>query len=481
MGLAREGEPVERTERLALPARRGWRGGVLDQITEALTAVAEVCLHPIVVLPLFFAGLTTSTVTVGLAIAVVLAAAPLGMVPALLLERRTGLQTTALLGAAGGRALALSALAGIGALLSDRQPQLLGVAIALLALGLACGGFTEPLRRAGGNLDTPLSGRNRWFLTGTLAAVGGALLARPLLAGADASFPSRYLQLFLIAGFLFVLVAVILFVRQPLHTGDRAPRGWAALATMPDLLLNNLAYGRFACFRAIYAFGAIADPFYVLYATRELGAGGRTAAAYLLTLAAARAVAGAVWRGLGIGGGNRMVLQLAAFVRLLAPITALTLPPLLGAAALRDRLPSDGAASLVAFGLVFAAYGAASAGVDLAGPALQAASTTPNERPAAATLTALLLAGTAFIVVLGGLIVERLGFPLLFIAALMTGLIALLASGLVEEPHAVIRRGPQGERPITRRHRRAPAPEGGRTQAEGGGSRPEARGPIIDP
>ncbi len=161
-----------------------------------------------------------------------------------------------------------------------------------------------------------------------------------------------------------------------------------------------------------------------------------------------------LWRGLGNGGGYALVLQLATFARTLAPITALTLPPLLGSATLRDRLPGGDTTSLVAFGLVFAAYGVASAGLDLATPAIQAAITTPRERVAAATLTHLVLACAALAAFFGGVIVDRLGYGFLFIAALLAGLVALLAGGLVEEPSAVVLRAPQTER-LPQRRRRA--------------------------
>lgn len=447
---------MQGTERLALPAPRDRRWAILGPATELLTAAGDTWLHPAIILPLFFIGLTNSTPLIGLAIALLGAAWALGALPALPLERGTAAQTVSAIGAVALRALTLFLLALAGALLAARQPQLFTVAVALLAAGAFLGGFAEPLRRAHDAPDAAGSGRARWLLPSALAAVAAALAARPFLADAGANFPGRYLQLFALAGVLLVPVAGALFLRRPARfTDDVVPRPFTERTALLDLLLDNLAYGRLAIFRAAYAFGAIADPFYILYAARELGAGGRTAGTYLLALTVARAIAALAWRGLDAGGGHRMVLQLAAFVRLLAPITALTLPPLLGSATLREYLPGANAASLIAFGLVFAAYGAAGAGIDLAGPALQTAITTPRERPAAATVTALVLAATAFTTLLGGLVVERLGYQFLFIAALMTGLLALLASGLVEEPHAVVRRAPQGERPITRRRVRA--------------------------
>src|SRR5919199_1825820 len=332
---------MDRTDQLALPApqaRRSWRNPALGQLADALTAAADVCVHPLVVVPLFIATLTESTVTVGLAVALVLGASALAYPLAAAFGHRALLRFGGLMGAVGLRAFALFSLAGVPVLYR-----------------------TEPARQLN---------------SGLLLLAGAALL------------------------------------------------------------------------------DGVAAPFYILYAVRELGGDGRTASIYLVVLALARAAGIFLWRALGAQGGNRMVLQLCAFVRLLAPITALTLPPLLGSATLRDRLPGGNAISLIAFALVFAAAGAASAGLDLAAPVVQASITTPRERPAASVLTHLALGVAAVAVLLGGLIADRLGFPFLFIVALVAGLGALLAGGLVDEPNLVVLRAPPSERPAPRRRRR---------------------------
>lgn len=464
------------TSRLALPgavpARRDWRTPALGRVVEALTRAVDGCLHPIVVLPLFIAFLTPSIVAIGRAIAIILAAEMLGAavgaaVAAALLERRPALRLGASLTATILRALALLALAGVGtgALAPPAGRPLLDTCLALLAGAAVFGGFAAPLRpeSAGGvgGLVTRGGGRSGWPLVGALATVAGALIARPYLARIDDFLRDPYgtvwSQLFLIGGLLTILVAIAAaLIRAPGTAGMVGARHGGLLA-IPELLINNLAYGRFVFFRALYALGTIADPFYIIYATRELGGSGRTAAGYLLVLAIARAAGVVLWRTMGTG--NNLILQLAAFVRLLAPITALTLPPLLGSATLRDRLPGGGGANLVAFGAVFVAYGIASVGFDLAAPTIQAGMTTPRERAAAVTVTSLALAAVAPIALLGGVVIDRLGFPFLFIVALMVGLGGLFAGGLIEEPGAVTLRAPVGERLPQRRRRRVPSEE----------------------
>lgn len=449
----------ERTERLALPAGRSWRNPALGQAADALAAMADMCVHPLVVLPLFIAGLTDSTVTIGLAIALVVAATALGYPLAIALEHRALLQFGGLMSALGLRALAFFLLAGAGLTIGANQARYLGITLIVLSAAALFGGFAAPLRlelASGASPESPLSSlRGRWVFISALAAIGGALLARLVLARADLRFPGPFVQIFLLAGVILTL-ATLCAVLMQLPTRASPPDGrglLAQLSTYVDLLINNLAYGRLVFFRLLYAAGAIADPFYIVYATRELGATWRTAGAYLVTYAVARAAAAPLWRALGLQAGNRMVLQLVTFVRLLAPITALTLPPLLGSATLRDRLPGGGATNLVAFGVVFAAAGMASAGLDLAAPVIQASITTPRERGAAAAVMHLALGGAALGALLGGLIADRLGFAFLFIITLVVGLGTLLSGGLVDEPALVIMRPPPSERPAPRRRR----------------------------
>lgn len=448
---------MEQTDHLALPVPRRWRDAALDQVGDALATFVDTCVHPVVVVPLFLASMTDSSVTVGVALAFILAATALAYPVGAALERRAAYQQGGLIGAFGLRALALYALAGVAMFAGPGHAPPLALAVFLfVAIGLL-GGFARPLRlelASGTSAEAPLGGlRARWALAGGVAAVLGALAARPLLVVGSPLLPASYARLLILAGLILTLATTVAVLLRP--AAPAPPRGFLADArAFPGLVFDNLAYGRFLFFRVLYAIGAIADPFYILYATRELGGSGRAAGAYLLALAVTRAVAVLVWRSLRPRWGNQLVLQLSAFVRVLAPIVALTLPPLLGAAALRDRLPGDNAVSLVAFGLVFVAYGAAGAGLDLAAPALQAAITAPRERLDAAVVTNLALALGALSIIVGGVIVDRFGYAILFIVALIAGLAALLACGLLEEPGLVVMRAPPGERAPLRRRRR---------------------------
>lgn len=436
-----------------------WRDTTLAGLAEVLARLTDVCLHPVIVLPLFFAAAGTSAIGVGRAIALILAAGALAGVLATPLsgERWPRVRLGTLVATTGLAALLLLGLSRAAGWLAHHRLDLTGGPLVVLALIACCLGIAATLRpavaritRADGSWRTRWG---RWLLLGVVGTLLGGFVARGAVARLDGTFPAGFTTLFATAGVALLLAFIALggLLASEWHQRTGAAHGRLDPLIIPELLVNNLAYSRFVFFRALYACGALADPFYIIYAVRELGANGRTLAIYIVALVIARAVGAVGWRALSISGGNPLVLQLATFVRLLAPITALTLPPLLGSAALRDRLPGGETTSLLAFGIVFAAWGLASAGLDLAAPAIQTALTTPRERSAAQAVTGIVLALATLALPLGGLIVERLGFSFLFIAALLVGMGTLLAGGLVDEPGMLVLRHAPDERPMLRR------------------------------
>ena len=455
-----------------LPRQRVWYLPLFGGVAEVLAQLAQVCLHPLIILPLFFAVFASTNSGLGGAVAVVVAAGSIGAALAapFQIERWPRIRLYLLLVAVLAQALILLVLAKQGPRLNTALPALGGWPLLWLALVAFGGGFAGGLRAAAAGIVRPEGSWRtrwgRWTVLGVLGTLLGGWLARNALGRAGEIFPSGFTRLFSIAGLALLATALLLaalillqyFTAAMPVAPPHGPGNTFDPLALPDLLVNNLAYNRYIVFRILFALGALADPFYIIYATRELGASGRAAAAYLLTLAIARAVGVLVWRTVSISAGNPMVLQLVSFVRVLAPITALTLPPLLGSATLRDRLPGGDAASLVAFSIVFIAWGVAGAGMDLAAPAIQAAITTPRERPAATVATGLILAVSAIALPLGGLIIDRLGYSILFIAALVSGVATLLAGGLVDEPGAIVVRAAPSDRAIMRR--RAPRREG---------------------
>ena len=66
-------------------------------------------------------------------------------------------------------------------------------------------------------------------------------------------------------------------------------------------------------------------------------------------------------------------------------------------------------------------------------------------------MTNVALALATLVLPLGGLIADRLGYSLLFIIALVMGIVALLAGGLIDEPGVIVLRQGPGDRAVLRR------------------------------
>lgn len=453
---------MDQTKQLAPPASvpaRPWRSITLAGAAELVARIADVCLHPLIVLPLFFAAAGTSPTGVGRAIALILGTGVLAgtLITPLTAERWLRTRLIVLITTTALAAILLLGLSRTTRWLVNHRLDLTGGPLFVLVVIACCLGIASTLRPAIARVthaDGPWRTRwGRWLLLGSVGTLIGGFVARGTVTRLGNTFPDGFTTLFALAGAMFLLASLILggLLGSEWYASMDTAQGQSELLIIPELLMNNLAYGRFVFFRIIYACGALADPFYIIYAVRELGANGRILAIYLLALVIARMVGAVGWRALSINGGNPLVLQLTSFVRLLAPITALTLPPLLGSAALRDRLPGGEATSLLAFSIVFVAWGIASAGLDLSAPAIQTALTTPRERIAAQTVTGLALTIAMLALPLGGLIIERLGYSFLFIVALLIGMGTLLAGGLVDEPRVLILRHAPDERRILRR------------------------------
>jgi MFS family permease len=87
-----------------------------------------------------------------------------------------------------------------------------------------------------------------------------------------------------------------------------------------------------------------------------------------------------------------------------------------------------------AFALVFLAYGAALSAQMLANFTAVLDLARPHERPTLVGLTNSLLGIVALVPMLGGLVVDRLGFDAVFVLAVLLALCALATSGLLAAP-----------------------------------------------
>ncbi len=418
--------------------RRGQALNVLlGVVSGALLVLADTLLHPIIVLPLFVSELTDTYALIGLVPAIAAGAWFLPQVLASVVVRGRRRLPWAT-GASVVRTAAVILLAYVGYRadgLTDAQ-LLRSFFICYLAYILAAGFAAAP---ANDVLVKAIAGerRGRFFaqrvLWAGLLAVAAGVVVRAVLGGGPA-FPRNYTLLFVAAA--AALTAATFFqaqIREPIRLGSGVGgrgRGWRRA----DLFLADANLRRFLLFRVVLSLAAIADPFYVVYARRELEASGRLIGLYLLALVLAQLLLGPLWRELGRRQGSKAVLQVSALVRLLVPLVALILPYIADTALYQDRVNDDRMLSY-GFAAVFVAYGAALAG-QVQGNFAHLLAVAPGEsRRGYTALANILLAPIAFVTVLGGAVIERYGFDRVFLVATLASLVAVFASGALTDTH----------------------------------------------
>lgn len=396
----------------------------------ALNALAGALLHPVLVLAVFAAGLTDSYAAVGLVPAL---AAGLWFLPRLLSTRplRWRRKLPWLIAAALIRVAAVGLLAYVASQ-ADRltDGQVLRAFFICYATYVLVAGFAASLSGdvaarslAAERIGSFFGQRFHW---GLVAALVAAALLRRVLGDDDLAFPAGYTL-------LFVAAALALLAAGFFDARVREPSRFAVPpAARPGLPLIDPGFRRFVGFRLLLGASALADPFYALYALRELNVPLGRLGDYLAAMLVAQVLAVPLWRAVAARQGTKGVLQGTALVRLLVPLVALTVPALAETPLWAERVGHDGVLPW-AYGLVFVAIGIALAGQGR-GQGAYLLETAPAERRGSfATLANMIVAGAAFAMVLGGVVVDRYGFDRAFLAAALVGLGAVFASGALAE------------------------------------------------
>ena len=424
----------------------------LGVAAEAVGAAAEIMLLPSLILAFFVAELTPSYTTIGLVPAIAVAFWTMARVPATLLTSSRRRKRPWAFGAAVARAgavlvLAIVALRVDSASLSVSARPLLGtVFLCLIVYALASGFCSVPylaLLRGeprGQEVGVTLNKRALWT---ALMSLLGALIVARLLGATGLTFPSNYGRLFLAAAFLFVVVAVfIALLREPDSVAV-----FSEPAIAPRALRQPLADSRFRrllLFRLLFAGSAAVDPFLFLYAVTRLGVPAAAIGSYVVLAVLGWIVSAPFWLWLDRRSGPRGVLQGAAVVRLLAPAIALVIPQVAATEALRGRM--EDATLTALYGFAFFAIGVALAALSRGAYSYLAAVSPRTQLRSAIAVSNTMLAVAAFSPVVGGIIIERFGYEVLFGLAAAMGLVAVFVGGMLAEAPVMTYERAQRER-----------------------------------
>ena len=418
--------------------RRGAVNAYLASLIGALLNAADTFLNPLIVLPLFALKVSASLHS----IALISATGAVSWFAALLCGSAIGRliprQQVANIIAAVFRAGAIALLAYELSHGSTRNSDRLHLFFLCYVVYSAARGLSrEPSVSA---LSHALSGgRARaasWLAlaAGGVLSIAAGLIVRRALAPDGPGFAKNFSLIFACSA--AALTAATFFLTCIRDTGGaHQPIGAKALPTGIANALSAPVMRRFLAFRMALALLAGADPFFMVYAMRELKMPQTEAGVFVAVYAAAMLISAPVWHGLMRRAGNRVALQTVAAIRILAPLVALTLPSVVKSRVYTDHVHNPRVEFYI-FAAVFGALGMTARGYSLSGSSYIAELAPARHYDAYAFLANCTLLVAGFTPLIAASIVTANGFQRLFLATTIAGLIAVLSSGLLGETHA---------------------------------------------
>jgi MFS family permease len=432
----RRGSEIQFTSNERRTYRRNFGFGVANG---AMWMLGDTLINPSLVLALFVAQMSKSNLLVGLVPALSTGVWFLPQLFAAALVQGKERQLPYAVWSAVVRALSIAALGAVAFILGDNSPRTLLICFfaAYTVYNLSAGFANVPMVDIAARV-VPANRRGlyfgqRNFWGGVLGFVAGFIIER-ILSG-SAPFPHNFAVLFFASFFILALGAYTASMMvEPKSPGVRS--GATLIGQLRDAprLLKNIHFRRFLTFRSFLSMSAIADPFFVVYAQQKLGAPVSIVGFYIAAIAVTQFASNLIWSPLGDRLGNRLVLQLSALLRMTIPVVALALPPLFRWTPVSSHVPGGDAALYYTFGLVFAIYGFALSGQNLANMTYMLDIAPDQERAAYVGLINTFLGVVAFVPVIGGTLVDAFGFQFLFLIAFLITLIGVLASGALHEP-----------------------------------------------
>jgi hypothetical protein len=263
--------------------------------------------------------------------------------------------------------------------------------------------------------------RSFWGGVVALAAAGpiGAILSEELFG---LTFPYNFALLFAISS--VAIIGGVYFwssIREPAAVQAVPP------VSVKQLFRNGLAayksdvdYRSFMVARILISLASIADPFYVVFAKDALGAPAATVGLYLGALSIASLVSNFFWSPLSDRASNKLLMTLTVVSVALVPLTAFVI-------ALFAGMVSDVFLCSI-FTLVFVLSGLAGGAGRIVNNNMLLTIAPPAQRVTYVGFLNTILGVVIFVPVLGGVLVDLVGFEMLFLLSLAVSAFALAAS-----------------------------------------------------
>ncbi|MCC6790432.1 MAG: hypothetical protein IT336_02040 [Thermomicrobiales bacterium] len=408
-----------------------------------LAALAEILLHPAIILVYFVSELSTSLDTIALVITVGL----LGWyVPQLITPWVANISTRQMpwaLGASLVRASAVIFLAYVGyrGNIAD-DDRLRSFFICYVAYCVASGFAQAPVNEliarglSGDGLSRLIAQRNLWS---GIIAIGAGVVARQSLSADGPDFPRNVTLLFIaaaaaISGATFFIARI----REPQVIQRVGAAGHAPRLRDVALVLGDGAFRRFVLVGTVSAAATLAEPFFVIYARREFGLPADMIGTFLVVFAIGAFAAAPIWSAIARTGGARAAIQTAMALRVIAPLTVLFLPYAIDTDLYRDLVDNERMVYYI-LAVPFAIQGLALRGFIQGNFQYIQEIAVPDRRAAyqMLALTPMLIAAAAPLA--GAEIIKRWEFDRLFMIAVFAGFVAILSGGLLANTSSRVR------------------------------------------
>jgi hypothetical protein len=299
-----------------------------------------------------------------------------------------------------------------------------------LSAGLAGLSFMDVVAKA-----IPPTRRGAFFgwrrFAGGFLALGGSLVVRYILdERRGLAFPDNYAILFLLSFFtLCVALGSFTLVVEPLEpvNEERVTLGRQFRRAL-DLPRRDRNYRRFLTMRLLLMGAEIATPFYIVYAKRALSVPVSMVGVYLTGATLASFASNLLWGRISDRRGNKLLLAFSNSLGLLIPLVALSIVPLGNLwPGLREFVPG-------LFALVFVLSGGYKSGAMIGNMNFLLEIAQADNRPLYVGFTNTIMGIALLASSVGGLIVDLVGFTVLFSLALSFYALALLLTLRLREP-----------------------------------------------
>ncbi|MEE8163096.1 MAG: MFS transporter, partial [Anaerolineae bacterium] len=306
------------------------------------------------------------------------------------------------------------------------------ILLAAYSLGSGLGGicFVDIVAKA-----IPPTRRGAFFgwrrFLGGLLALGGSLLVKYILdERRGLAFPDNYAVLFLLSFFtLCVALVCFILVVEPLEPVNKAKITLGKqFRRALDLPRRDKNYRRFLTMRLLLMAAEIATPFYIIYAKRALSVSVSMVGVYLTGATMAGFASTLLWGRISDRRGNKLLIILSSSLGLFIPLIAMSIVPL------ADLLPGLREFTSGLFALVFIVSGGSKAGAMMGNMNFLLEIAPADDRPIYIGLTNTILGIALLASSVGGLIVDLVGFTVLFSLALAFYALALFLTLKLQEP-----------------------------------------------